>query len=39
MDLRVPLLQVAAIPDNMLMLSGVLCVWVRRCGGGYKYAL
>ena len=35
MDLGVSLLQVAAVPDKILVLSGVVCVWLRRCGGGY----
>ena len=26
---------IAAVPDKLLMLSGVLCVWLRRCGGGH----
>ena len=35
MELGVSLLYVAAVPDKLLMLSGVLCVWLRRCGGGH----
>ena len=30
------LLYVVAVPDKLLMLSGVLCVWLRRCGGGHS---
>ena len=34
MDLGVSLLYVSAVPDKLLMLSGVVCAWLRRCGGG-----